>query len=93
MSKKLLATSALTPILLLAGAMAAFGQQVQFQSPAVAYPNLSVGVFGGAEFGGFDGGTVGTFTMPLGQSFGAQIDGLTDIHDSEVDWQLAGHSA
>ena len=70
MSKRLLATSALTPILLLAGAMAAYGQQVQLQTPAVAYPNVSVGVFGGSEFGSLDAGTIGTFTLPLGQSFG-----------------------
>jgi hypothetical protein len=60
--------------------------------PAVSAPNGKLGAFGGviaddeAAYGAF-----GAFAIPLGNSFGLQIDGMVGNADDDLFYGVAGH--
>jgi hypothetical protein len=60
--------------------------------PAVSAPNGKLGAFGGvisddeAAYGAF-----GAFSIPLGQPFGLQIDGMVGSADDDLFYGVAGH--
>ena len=59
--------------------------------PAVSAPNLKLDGFAGTKFDrSFEGGT-GALSLPLGQSFGLQIDGMVGAWDGATFAGTAGH--
>jgi hypothetical protein len=63
--------------------------------PAVSGPNFKIDGFGGYfETENTDGGVAGasgSFTMPLGERFGAQLDGMAASVDGDFIGGVAGH--
>lgn len=92
MSKRYIGTTALTPIMLLAGTVfAAAGTSAPANPPAVAYTNMSVGGFAAEQSGDWGGGGFATFTMPVGQYGGLQFDGIAENNSGDWQFQGAGH--
>lgn len=78
----------------LAGAASA-GEQA-YGAPAVSSANGKIGIAGGFEDQDNvnDAGTgrlIGSYTMPLGQRFGLQIDGMLGVNDDDFTGGAGGH--
>jgi hypothetical protein len=87
--RKLLASVAMGPLLALFGGAEANAQQTG-QLPAVAYPNFTLGAYGGSAFGYGYGQLEGTFAAPLGANFGTQFDGAVGTEDGAFSSHAAG---
>jgi hypothetical protein len=92
MSRKLLSTTALTPLVLALGVGTSAAQDgFAAGLPAVAYPNFTLGGFGGSAFDATLGAAEGRLTLPLDHSWGAQVDTILGFVDGRFYGQAAGH--
>jgi hypothetical protein len=87
--RKLLASAAIGPFLALFGGVGANAEQPA-TGPAVAYPNFTLGGYGGSSDGYGYGQIEGTFAAPLGGSFGTQFDGALGTEDGGFSAHGAG---
>ena len=86
MSKRtLFSTTALTPIAVLLGTGMALAQ------PAVSAPNGTLGGFLGSWDGSGFGAAQGSWTVPVGPTTGAQIDGILGSANGQFWGELNGH--
>jgi len=61
------------------------------EGPAVSRPNAKLSLQGGAVDGDGSGLAVGSGSVPLGQSFGAQLDGAAGVVDDDFYGAVGGH--
>ncbi len=86
--RKLLLTTAITPVLMLANVAPSAAQS---GLPAVAYPNAVLGAEGGTWFDQAFGLGEARFATPLSHSFGAQVDGIIGSIGGQTYGQVSGH--
>ena len=89
MRNRLLLTTAITPVLMLAGVAPSLAQQGM---PAVAYPNVTLGGSAGSWFDEVFGVAEGRLTVPLDHAFGAQLDGVAGSIGGEAYGHIGGHA-
>jgi hypothetical protein len=87
MKRRLMASAAIAPFLAIVS-----GSAWAQQSPAVAYPNFTIGGEGGAALGTGYGQVDGTFALPLGTDFGAQFDGSLGSESGAFDGQASAQA-